>query len=146
LKKDQQIHFFTGTSAPCLSIFKPVSFDMDINFIVLNSDEKTVDGSVWKNHEHVHRRLLFLEHDQQQVRESIKDAERRMVEFFEKKDDAINFRTADQIVSDLEEQLVQKYRNQPVKYPMSSYGLYWKWMNRLDGFNYFSEPFNGSEN
>jgi dipeptidase len=137
LTNDHPLHFFTGTSAPCLSIFKPVSFDMNMNFSVLNIDEKTVDGSMWHKHEHVHRRLLFLEHDRRHVRESIKDAERSMVEFFEKIDDAIHleaFRTADRIVSDLEEQLVQKYKNQPFNYPMSPYGLYWKWANRLDGF------------
>jgi hypothetical protein len=111
---------------------------MKMKFSVLNVDEKTVDGSMWHKHEHVHRRLLFLEQDQQQVRESIKYTERSMIEFFEKKDGAIHpedFINADQIVLDLEEQLVQKYKNQPFNYPMSPYGLYWKWMNRLDGFN-----------
>ncbi|MEZ4567610.1 MAG: hypothetical protein R2860_11860 [Desulfobacterales bacterium] len=43
--------FFTGTSAPCMSLFKPVSFDPDIDFSVLNKDEKTVAGSLWQNTE-----------------------------------------------------------------------------------------------
>jgi secernin len=138
LKKDQQIHFFTGTSAPCLSIFKLSTFDMDISYSVLNPDEKTVDGSLWQKHEHVHRRLLFLENERQQIRESIQEAENKMIHIFDVKGEAIqseDIKTAVQIVSDLEEQLYQKYKNQPLHYPISPYGLYWKWANRLDGFN-----------
>jgi secernin len=138
LSENQSHHFFTGTSAPCLSIFKPISFDMNMTFSVLNSDEKTVEGSLWQRHEHVHRRLLFLENEHKQVRESIREAENRMIKIFETMDYSVqpeDFRAADRIVSDLEEQLYQKYKHQPFQYPiLSPYGIYWKIMNRRDGF------------
>jgi secernin len=132
------LHFFTGTSAPCLSVFKPVSFDLDMDFSVLNADENTVDGSLWQKHEHAHRRLLFLKDEREQVRETIREAEKRMIQVFESKNYTIqrdDFRAADRIVSDLEEQLFQKFKSQPFQYPvLSPYGIYWKIMNRQDGF------------
>jgi dipeptidase len=138
LEKNNPLHFFTGTSAPCLSIFKPVSFDMDLNFSVLNSDENTVDGSLWQRHEHAHRRLLFLGKERKQVRDSIRDAENGMFKIFEAKNYFIepdDIKAADQIVSDLEEEFVKQYTNREIQHPMlSPYGLYWKWVNRLDGF------------
>jgi hypothetical protein len=60
-----------------------------------------------------------------------------MIQIFEPKDYSIqteDYKAADRIVSEFEEQLFQKYKPQPFNYPISSYGLYWKWMNRLDGF------------
>jgi secernin len=137
LTKDHRHHFFTGTSAPCLSVFKPVSFDMNMNFSVLNADEKTVEGSLWQKHEQVHRRLLFLIDERQRVRESIREVENKMIHIFDAKGEAIqseDIKIADRMVSGLEEQLYQKYKNQPLHYPISPYGLYWKWVNRLDGF------------
>lgn len=138
LEKNNALHFFTGTSAPCLSVFKPVSFDMDMDFSVLNADEKTVDGSLWQKHEHIHRRLLFLKNEREQVRESIKEAEKKMVRILETNGDANrfeNFKSADRIVFDLEEHLYQKYKNHQFQYPiLSPYGIYWKIMNKLDGF------------
>ncbi len=137
LAKDHPVHFFTGTSAPCLSIFKPVSFDMDLNFSVLNSDESTVGGSLWQKHDQVHRRLLFLIDERQRVRESIREVENKMIHIFDAKGKVIQFediKIADGMVSGLEEQLYQKYKNQPLHYPISPYGLYWKWVNRLHGF------------
>jgi secernin len=139
LEKNNALYFFTGTSAPCLSVFKPVSFDMDMDFSVLNADEKTVDGSLWQKHEHIHRRLLFLKNEREQVRESIKEAENRMINIFESKNYMMqrdDFRAADRILSDLEEQFFKIYKDQPFQYPiLSPYGIYWKLMNRLDGFN-----------
>lgn len=138
LSKENPLHFFTGTSAPCLSVFKPATFDADINFSVFNPDEKTIDGSVWQRHEHVHRRLLFLENERNKVRESIKSAESRIVDIFEKSGyspTVADLSEADKIASDLEANWHQKYHNNPFNYPtLSPYGIYWKRMNRLDVF------------
>jgi dipeptidase len=137
IEKNNPLHFFTGASAPCMSIFKPASFDMNINFSVFNADEKTVDGSMWQKHEQVHRKLLFSEDERQQIRESIVIAEKKIIEIFESKNYSIqpnDLKDADKILSNVEEQLYQKYANRPFKYPLSAYGIYWRFMNRLDGF------------
>jgi hypothetical protein len=78
-----------------------------------------------------------LKNKRQQVRETIRKAEKRVIQIFESKNYTIqrdDFRFADRIASDLDEQLYQKYKIQPFKYPMIPYGIYWKIMNWLDGF------------
>ena len=47
---------FTGTSAPCLSIFRPVGFDGE--FSVLTPAGKEVEALLWRRHEFLHRRAL----------------------------------------------------------------------------------------
>jgi secernin len=47
---------FTGTSAPCLSIFRPAAFDGE--FSVLTPAEKQVEALLWRRHELLHRRAL----------------------------------------------------------------------------------------
>jgi secernin len=47
---------FTGTSAPCLSIFRPAGFDGD--FSVLTPPDKSVEALLWRRHELLHRRAL----------------------------------------------------------------------------------------
>jgi secernin len=47
---------FTGTSAPCLSIFRPAAFDGE--FSVLTPADKLVEALLWRRHELLHRRAL----------------------------------------------------------------------------------------
>ncbi len=47
---------FTGTSAPCLSIFRPASFAGE--FSVLAPPEKEIEAMLWRRHEFLHRRAL----------------------------------------------------------------------------------------
>jgi secernin len=47
---------FTGTSAPCLSIFRPAAFAGD--FAVLTPPGKEVEALLWRRHEFLHRRAL----------------------------------------------------------------------------------------
>jgi secernin len=47
---------FTGTSAPCLSIFRPVAFEGE--FSVLTPADKQVEALLWRRHELLHRRAL----------------------------------------------------------------------------------------
>jgi secernin len=47
---------FTGTSAPCLSIFRPAGFDGE--FTVLTPAGKEVEALLWRRHEFLHRRAL----------------------------------------------------------------------------------------
>jgi len=59
LSEDRDLHFFTGTSAPCTSMFKPVWIDLRLP----TSEEPTPDNqfnsaSSWWRHEIVHRKAL----------------------------------------------------------------------------------------
>lgn len=47
---------FTGTSAPCLSIFRPADFSGE--FSVLTPPEKEIEAMLWRRHEFLHRRAL----------------------------------------------------------------------------------------
>ena len=47
---------FTGTSAPCLSIFRPAAFDGE--FSVLTPPDRQVEALLWRRHELLHRRAL----------------------------------------------------------------------------------------
>lgn len=66
----------TGTSAPCLSIFRPVAFDGD--FQVLTPEEVQTQAAFWHRHEWLHRRALgdaelrtFLRESRQTVESAI---------------------------------------------------------------------------
>jgi secernin len=138
LWKNKNHHFFTGTSAPCMSLFKPVSFDFSVNFSVLNPDEKTVDGSLWQRNEYIHRRLIFMDKKRHVLQESIARTENEMLSVFEEKefepskDDMIK---ADDIVRKWTDRCFYEYRHHTFHYPsMSLYGSFWKKTNRQDGF------------
>ena len=49
----------TGTSAPCLGLFRPVSFDHETDFSVLSEDHADGRVSPWWHFEPLHRRALF---------------------------------------------------------------------------------------
>jgi hypothetical protein len=122
---------------PVLSLFKPVSFDSDINFSVLSKDGKTVNGSLWQNHEYLHRRLIFMDKKRHVLQESIAQTENEMLSVFEEKnfepsaDDMIK---ADDIVRKWTDRCFHEYRHHTFHYPsMSLYGRFWKKINQQDG-------------
>jgi dipeptidase len=140
LKSDGRARlFFTGTSAPCMSLFKPVSFDYDIDFIVLNKDEKTVAGSLWQNHEYIHRRLIFMDKKRHVLQESIARTENEMLSVFEEKKnvpDAQDWITADVMARKWTDRCFHEYRHHTFHYPsFSLYGRFWKKVNAMDGLN-----------
>ena len=51
-------HYFTGTSAPCLSILKPAAADGG-GWALLHEAGRPLTESLWTRHEPVHRRALF---------------------------------------------------------------------------------------
>lgn len=140
LSKDGALHFFTGTSAPCISIFKPTSFDKELDFCVLNPDGKTVDGSLWQRNEHMHRRLIFMDKKRHVLQESLAQTENEMLAVFENKNWAVeaeDLTIADQIVRRWMDLQYQEYRNHTFHYPSwSRYGRFWKKQNERDGFNF----------
>lgn len=135
LEKDSQTHLLTGTSAPCLSIFKPVDFNGAHRFYVLNPDEQTVTDSVWHRFESVHRRLLLSGEERREFQTSRDAAEQRVLELLApagNAQDGMALIEADRLVRDWSEPWIETYQNRPFDYPFSPYGWYWRHMNRLD--------------
>jgi len=62
-----------------------------------------------------------------------------MINIFDKNNYRVtpeDLNAADKSASDLENQLYQQYHDMPINSPvLSPYGIYWKIMNRLDGFS-----------
>jgi hypothetical protein len=56
LTADGATAMFTGTSAPCLSIFRPAGFDGE--FSVLTPPDRQIEALLWRRHELLHRRAL----------------------------------------------------------------------------------------
>lgn len=134
----ENTHFFTGTSAPCLSLFKPAAFHPELSFSVLNKDEKTVEGSLWQQGEHIHRRVIFKEEDRHEIQESIAQTENQMLAMTGKNDfqpSSDDLRAADDLVRDWMEHWHEKYKNEVIHYPaLSLYGQFWKIRNEREGY------------
>ncbi len=59
LSKDLQTHWLTGTSAPCLSVFKPFFFEIPEALRKLKTPSLSNDNSLWWVHEKLHRMTLM---------------------------------------------------------------------------------------
>ncbi len=60
LTKEFQIHWLTGTSAPCLSVFKPFFFESPESLRSMKTPLLTNDNeSLWWKHEKLHRLVLM---------------------------------------------------------------------------------------
>ena len=138
LSNEDSLHFFTGTSAPCLSIFKPVTFDHNLTPGVLNPDEQTVENSVWQKHERVHRHLILDWRRSESLKKTRDQAEEEIVSMFANNPPETLLtihEKADRIIADWTHHWHEKFEDQPFRYSMvSPYSWYWKIMNRKDGF------------
>lgn len=72
---------FTGTSAPCLSIFRPAAFAGD--FSVLTPPERRVEAMLWRRHEFLHRRALADRDLRQRLRATRDPIEQRLFALLE---------------------------------------------------------------
>jgi secernin len=72
---------FTGTSAPCLSIFRPVSFDGDWH--VLTPLDQQVEALLWRRHEWLHRFALADADLRLRLRKTRDEVEARMFELID---------------------------------------------------------------
>ncbi len=139
LDRGNAIHLLTGTSAPCLSVFKPAEVTGDKPFYVQNPDGQTVEGSLWRRFEPVHRHALFSATIREMLRQSGKQAEREMLFCLKGGlDDAggqDRLHAAEDSVRAWTEKQVETFAKRPFQYPLSPYGWFWKRMNRMDGID-----------
>ena len=139
LEKDRATHLLTGTSTPCLSVFKPVDVSGDDPFYVLNPDGKTVEGSLWRRFEPVHRHALFSGEIRDMLRRSARRAEEKMLAGLaahpDGQGDTNRLGAAQEPVRDWTEEQIQSFHKMPFQYPLTPYGWFWKRMNRMDGID-----------
>ncbi|MHC1591627.1 MAG: C69 family dipeptidase [Candidatus Helarchaeales archaeon] len=58
LARDYQVYWFTATAAPCTSIFKPMTFKGGLPDLGPRPSRKYEAGSLWWNHEVLHRLII----------------------------------------------------------------------------------------
>jgi secernin len=125
--------FFTGTSAPCLSIFKPVSFNSQINFGVLTVNKQQLKDSLWYKHEQIHRRLIFHSRDRRAFIESRDETEKAILKLFDNPAvsvDVENYREADRLVMNWQQEWQHYFSEQPFHYGPGIYSIFWRRLNR----------------
>ena len=128
---------FTGTSAPCLSLFKPVSFSAP-SFVFTDPGANPAE-SLWRRRERGHRHLVLADPDARAAFRADRDAaERALLAPFD--DPARPLTDADHRAADAkarawEERWIARFEKEPFRYrPFDPYHHYWRRLNRMDGF------------
>jgi secernin len=125
-------HFFTGTSAPCLSMFRLAGFDGD--FSVLTDEASPREQWLWFRHEAVHRRAIFDGSLRGRLREERDRAERSLWDRFS--GPVVSRRDgeeADRIAEEWQVGQENEARRSGVRVPLTAAGFFWRRLNRLDG-------------
>lgn len=122
-------HLITGTSAPCLSLFRPVAFDGHEYSVLSNADADAGD-TLWRRFEPVHRNALFDAELRQQLRLSRDAAQKQILEQL----DLGKREEADQIAIAWEESL-DAHRSATTTRPWSLSGMLWRHLDNLDDLN-----------
>ncbi|HXG27677.1 MAG TPA: C69 family dipeptidase [Nevskiales bacterium] len=127
-------HVFTGSSAPCLSLFRPANFDPAQDFSVLTPPGEEDEAAFWWQHERLHRRALFdtgLRARLRAMRDTLEPA------LFAELDgtaapDAAAWQRAEAYAREWDRRLAAESPT-PLRPPLNPAGLYWRWLNRMDG-------------
>jgi dipeptidase len=135
LKKDEQTYWATGTSAPCISIFKPIQFnDNVLPDIGPTPEGKYTPNSLWWEHEKLHRTILM---DFQKRHQLLNNRRSKLEkEFYDK---SINMdsdkfydltNSAFEKSKQFEDYILNELNDLPIeKKPKSNYRRYWKAQN-----------------
>jgi hypothetical protein len=119
---------FTGTSAPCLSIYRPVGFAGE--FSVLTPPDKEVEALLWRRHEFLHRRALADADLRLRLRATRDPIEARIFEQLDPaRPGAEALAHADRLAAAWHKVLWESLPQQPV----ARGTRYWSRLSRLDG-------------
>lgn len=116
--------WFTATSAPCLSLFRPVAFD-DRPWTALTPLTREVYAERWHAHERVHRRALFDAELRTMLRRDMRATERAMMQ-------ADTLQAADELASEWDIRQAERIVERPLATPNTRAGRFWRRQNRLD--------------
>jgi len=157
LSKDFQVHWLTGTSAPCISVFKPFFFETPEPLQKLKNPALTYDNiSLWWKHEKLHRFAIMdyitrapliigknsqLENNLIQEVHSIKKTRKTLKkEELQHKLHTISSDALNQNFA-LIESLIQKIKKIEIpKSPRKVYLKFWNKLNENDGLGLLSIP------
>lgn len=133
--ENNSLHFFTGTSAPCTSLFRPINFNDKIDTKLLFNESEPAD-SLWHRHELIHRRLLFDHSRYQEFITTRNSAEDHILNKFNNLnnidlDQAIL--DSDHIANQWHNYWYNYFRQRPIPNSFTPYGRFWHRLNRLDG-------------
>ena len=120
----------TGTSSPCLSLFKPIAFD-DENYFVDHTVYQGSQSSVWHEFEKVHRVALFDVAFRRRLLKSRESIERELFECYLKGGDKGAF---DNKIQRWHEQWCHEVGTQNINTnSWHPYHRFWRKLNRMDG-------------
>jgi len=137
LSKEQSSKIMvTGTSAPCLSLFRPVDFKSILP--KSNEPSKTSDDSkkntLWHQFEWVHRRALKDLPFRQELIHSRDELEQKLFGVYTS---SLTMNEADLLAKKWHQNWFNTSRERAPKYtPLKPYDRYWKKLNRLDGIEW----------
>lgn len=125
-------HIVTGTSAPCLSLFRPVGFDDSVDYSVLT--RAAHPPRLWLQHERWHRRALFDPEFRVDLRQSRDMVEAEIFRQLDQADapGASALAALDAMSRQWGESLQARWPDRPPRPPMNMAGLFWRRLNRLD--------------
>lgn len=123
----------TGTSAPCLSIFRPLSFD-NHSWSALQSQENP--HSLWHEQEHIHRLALFNNNLRASIRGDIQLTESVIFDALNapKASLATQLGKADLSAMEWQQRQLARAEGQNINSTFGAYGYYWQRLNNKDGF------------
>ena len=119
---------FTGTSAPCLSIFRPVGFEGD--FAVVTDPGKQVESLLWRRHEILHRRALADPELRERLRATRDPIEQKIfAELTAPRPDASALSRADRLAAAWHKVLWESLEQRPALRG----SRFWRQLSRTDG-------------
>jgi dipeptidase len=119
---------FTGTSAPCLSIFRPAGFAGD--FALLTEPGRQVESLLWRRHEILHRRALADPALRERLRATRDPIEQKIfAELAAPRPDAGALSRADRLAAAWHKVLWESLEQRPAL-PASRF---WRRLSRTDG-------------
>lgn len=139
----------TGSSAPCISIFKPFSIEMEENPFG-DKPQKTCDEtSYWWRHELLHREAIKNYPEfAPMIKEAYRKAEDQFISFTKEaqssqsKNDEVSIYKSFEIARDLMEELIEKISSQKIKDINPIYHkLAWNKFNQQAGIDHCSKRF-----
>lgn len=113
---------FTGTSAPCLSIFRPASFATETS--VLTADDAPIQESLWVRFESLHQAALFNPSLREELRRSRDLAEARLLASLEQEE--ADLLAADQQAQAWLDTALEILPDGGPRLPRNRHGLFWR--------------------
>jgi dipeptidase len=122
----------TGTSAPCLSLFRPLSFEAD-NWSVLQAPHQG-HYSLWHEHEGIHRRALFNESLRNSIRGDISLSQPKVFEALDSPAATLTtaLSQADLHCMEWQQRQLARAEHMPLLTQGGLYGYYWSRLNKKD--------------